>query len=462
MKPNILFLVIDSFRSDKCFEINRKFKTPNLDNLIKNGVSFTNSITSSNSTGPAWFSWFTGMYPFNTKKSENYQKIANSTHNYIRDLKKNGYHTFATMPSTAQHLGFTKEFDNEDAAYSIHSRLHTGLGDSILEKIESELFKEPWFYFIHILDLHSPIYPPKEFDNEEYGETSYERSISVIDSWIGKILEKINLEETIIIITADHGNFIPNYTDTSNLEIDRSNIDKKLWKLEDKIPEILKPLMRKSGKIIEKRRQLDRQLKIKNLDMSPFVKRNLLYSDLFTMFNPISENNFLFDDVVKVPLILTGHKIDKNKKIDNQVRNSLDIFPTIFDLIKINLEEEIDGVSIIPIIKGEEVKENVVYMEGYMSIKDNEIKKNIIGVRTSKYKYFRIREDLIKNVHLYDLEIDPLEETNIAKTNPEIKEKMEEILTQIQKNSKENIEFDEMTEEETKKIEEELKKLGYI
>ena len=39
---------------------------------------------------------------------------------------------------------------------------------------------------------------------------------------------------------------------------------------------------------------------------------------------------------------------------------------------------------------------------------------------------------------------------------------MEEILTQIQKNSKENIEFDEMTEEETKKIEEELKKLGYI
>ena len=140
----------------------------------------------------------------------------------------------------------------------------------------------------------------------------------------------------------------------------------------------------------------------------------------------------------------------------------MDIFPTIFDLIKINLEEEIDGVSIIPIIKGKNVKENVVYMEGYMSIKDNEIKKNIIGVRTSKYKYFRIREDLIKNVHLYDLEIDPLEETNIAKTNPEIKEKMEEILTQIQKNSKENIEFDEMTEEETKKIEEELKKLGYI
>ena len=123
-----------------------------------------------------------------------------------------------------------------------------------------------------------------------------------------------NLEETIIIITADHGNFIPNYTDTTNLEIDRSNIDKKLWKLEDKIPKLLKPLMRKSGKIIEKRRQLDRQIKIKNLNMSPFVKRNLLYSDLFTMFNPISENNFLFDDIVKVPLILTGYKIDKIKK----------------------------------------------------------------------------------------------------------------------------------------------------
>ena len=99
-------------------------------------------------------------------------------------------------------------------------------------------------------------------------------------------------------------------------------------------------------------------------------------------------------------------------------------------------------------------------MEGHTSAIDTT--KNVIGVRTSKYKYFRIRNESAKNVHLYDLESDPLEENNIVKTSSEIAEKMEEMLIQIQKNSKETIEFEEMSDEEAKNVEDELKKLGYL
>lgn len=460
MKPNILFLVIDSFRSDKCFGPNKNSKTPNIDRLINDGVFFKNAITSSNSSSPAWLSWFTGLYPFNAKNNETYQKIAESTHNYIKDLKNYGYHVYSTMPAPAKHLGFTKEFENKDSSFSIHSRLQTGLGDSILKKINNNLLQEPWFYFIHILDLHSPIYPPKEFDSEEFGENPYERTISFIDSWIGRFLEHIDLKKTIIIITADHGNFIPINNIKQNLGISRSDTDRKLWQLEDKIPKLVRPFIRKIGRGIERRRQLDRQSKIKNLDMNPFEKRNLLYSDLFTMFNPNSNHNLLFDDIVKVPLILIGSGINKHQIIDLQIRNSLDIFPTIFEMIGISPDKSIDGESLIGIIEGSDIKENPVYMEGYTSAID--IRKNVIGIRTSKYKYFRIRDESIENAYLYDLELDPLEENNIVQINSDVAKKMEETLNQIQKSSKETIEFEEMGDEETKNIEEELKKLGYI
>ena len=43
-KPNIFFLLIDSFRSDKFYGNAKTSITPNLDSLIKDGVYFTQTI----------------------------------------------------------------------------------------------------------------------------------------------------------------------------------------------------------------------------------------------------------------------------------------------------------------------------------------------------------------------------------------------------------------------------------
>ena len=129
-------------------------------------------------------------------------------------------------------------------------------------------------------------------------------------------------------------------------------------------------------------------------------------------------------------------------------------------MIGIKLNQKIDGESLIPIIKDKNVEENPVFMEGHTSAKNQE--KNVIGVRTSKYKYFRVRDESSENAHLYDLESDPLEENNIAKINSEVVDRMEVILNQIQNNSKDMIEFEEISKEEAKSVEDELKKLGYI
>ena len=51
-----------------------------------------------------------------------------------------------------------------------------------------------------------------------YGKSKYEKVISVIDYWIGKILDNVDLENTLITLPADHGDYIP------VIELDRKKL----------------------------------------------------------------------------------------------------------------------------------------------------------------------------------------------------------------------------------------------
>jgi arylsulfatase A-like enzyme len=84
-----------------------------------------------------------------------------------------------------------------------------------------------------------------------------------------------------------------------------------------------------------------------------------------------------------------------------------------------------------------------------------------VGIRTSKYKYFRAEIDKGKEINLYDLENDPQENNNIASENPEIVKSMEEILEKLTKNVTVDAP-EKLTENQEKIIEKQLKEMGYI
>ena len=70
--------------------------------------------------------------------------------------------------------------------------------------------QEPWFYYIHSLDLHPHfVTVPKEFDDEKFGKNKYERVISSMDTWLQNIINKIDLSKTLVVITSDHGMHLP-------------------------------------------------------------------------------------------------------------------------------------------------------------------------------------------------------------------------------------------------------------
>ena len=64
MKPNILFLLIDSLRADKCHGDKKSSILPNIDSLIQQGAYFNQAISATDGTFTSLGSILTSLLPF--------------------------------------------------------------------------------------------------------------------------------------------------------------------------------------------------------------------------------------------------------------------------------------------------------------------------------------------------------------------------------------------------------------
>ena len=64
MKQNLLMIVVDSLRYDKCIGDKKLSAIPNLEKLINDGIFFSQAISTASKTVPSLSSIFTGIYPF--------------------------------------------------------------------------------------------------------------------------------------------------------------------------------------------------------------------------------------------------------------------------------------------------------------------------------------------------------------------------------------------------------------
>ena len=109
-------------------------------------------------------------------------------------------------------------------------------------------------------------------------------------------------------------------------------------------------------------------------------------------------------------------------EISQQVR-TVDFMPSILELLHIPLDKnysKLDGESLLPLIKGQNVSENIAYSETGNPLEEKKPPKtpNTKSIRTSKWKL--IINEYNNSKELYDLEKDPEENTNLIDTNLEI------------------------------------------
>ena len=440
MKPNIFLLTIDSVRADRFYGPKKSAITPNFDHVIRNGLFFTHCITPSDQTGTSLASIFTGKYPVSSGVTQHSFNFDFTT--FFDELEKLGYNLYSCVTDLLMLKKITKNFKhNLEYVYSganSYPHLDNDLGSKILKNFLNKKMDEPWMFYCHLMDLKDPTVSTKNFDDKKFGKTAYDKNLSALDTWIGKFLEYIDLTNTLFVITTDHGEYV---TSTS------SRLEKSIRKISEggKKFGFLESIGKKPFSTSIKFARKIQQKQAENLELSE--KRNYF----------LKRDGAIFDDLVKVPLLLIGYGIKEPKIISSQVRH-VDIFPTIFELIGLPItNSSIDGKSCVSTYKGIESDELTAYIESA----SNDPKKSgaVIGVRTSNYKYFRSRYDSKKNINLYDLQKDPKEEHNIL--NAELIKKMEEKLSYFIEKSK-SVKENKINEDEEAELEKELQKMGYI
>jgi len=444
--PNIIFFTIDGLRADK-FEGNDKSSiTPNLDSLRKKGTYFSQAISCADGTTLALNAMFSGMFPFRTGTRA--KEVQMNRSNFIHILKNNDFHIYGVIPNLTSLSRYKFTFENSVNSFKATppniEHLWEGAGKKILNLFEPGRMKEPWFCYIHPLDLHDPLIVQDEFNNEKFGDSKYEKVLSSMDKWIGDITKHVDLDKTIIIIIADHGSIIPEggleYTDfepemKTELKIGKKIMPKSTHKIGAKIVVGLRNRIR------------DSRLKKANEGLTPYQIRSRLPYFRLT----------LFDEAIRVPLLFVGKNIPDEKNVSRQVAN-VDIFPTILDMLEITDDLRRDGRSLVSYFTGEEMEEREVYLHTIPYIEKSIHDK--VGIRTPNYKYFRHARESSENVNLYDLRQDPQENFNIASENPDIVKEMESILVEMTGNSSIETMY-EIDDKRLERIQDELRILGY-
>jgi arylsulfatase A-like enzyme len=177
---NIIIVLIDTMRSDylDTYGGNRNL-SPFMDRLAQEGICFRRVMAPSSWTKPSVASLLTGLYPGRHgavrypwhEEVVGYQGMIPLHESHVtlaERMKASGYRTAAFV--TNPHVIASNRFDQGFDAFHQPAGDAAALLDRALEWIETEGGKGKFFLYLHLIDPHSPYYPPDDFRNRLAGE----------------------------------------------------------------------------------------------------------------------------------------------------------------------------------------------------------------------------------------------------------------------------------------------------
>ncbi|MCU4728524.1 sulfatase [Halapricum hydrolyticum] len=257
-KPNVLFLVVDSLRYDVATG-NWESATPTIDRLLDEGVHFQNCFAQGISTAPSMTAILTGRHPLDYG---GHWYLDDDQRTFAQVFRDGGYYTGAihSNPYVSARRNFDRGFDHfaEDVVAFEPDEGLEGLPDKLLrlasrasrilsrtpytpaEEVNTDILSfvddadTPWFLWTQYMDVHGPylggdnfsyrnkfraewlwrkaaVRDPDSITEAEHEELreNYRREVEYLDSEIGNLLgeldERGHLDDTFVVLTADHG-----------------------------------------------------------------------------------------------------------------------------------------------------------------------------------------------------------------------------------------------------------------
>jgi len=370
LSKNIIVLMIDGGRLDRA-------KNSSFFNKIRSkSVFFSNSITYGPHTIAAMHAFFAGCYGIRTGTDSywsTYKFKKNKFKTLTEYLKENDYYTCTDIVSE---IVIPKQGFDE---FLIHDEKKDNLSDRHIRLLEAMKEKNAvghnFFLFLQYSNIHSKI-------SEE-------------------VLKVFN-------------NFSKKYFE--NRELNEERYDKQFKKAENYLMNILE--------------------KITLLDLNKNSLILIMSDHGISVGEKVGERAygaFCYDYTLRTFAYFLIPDFTP-LEIAQQVR-TIDFMPSILELLHLPLDKnysELDGESLLPLIKGHKVPEKIAYSETGNPLEEKKPPKtpNTKSVRTSKWKL--IVNEYNSSKELYDLENDPDENTNLIDTNLEIQETLWKKFLEIQ------------------------------
>ena len=408
--PNVFFLAIDSLRSDAVF--GDHIETPSFDRLAGSGAAFHQCVCTCTTTTPSFSSMLTGCYPpkHGVRGLQGY-RLNSSLTTMAEAFRSAGYNTYAEVTGPLlKETGILRGFEtaNHRQAYRVP---FFEWRDRIVARMK--VYPGPWFLMLHIWEVHRPYRAPPDFKKRN-DRGGYEAAVAATDGYLAPVFEAAG-DNTVTIVTGDHGESYAN-----------SALEQKILRGSRKA--------RSTFKFNKWAPALDKKL------------AGLAVGHGFA----------LHEHLVRVPLIISGPGVPA-ATVGEQVRH-VDLFPTVTDLVGIDPPKGIDGRSLRPLLEGGSLPEEPAYMEA-VGVKLEG--RRITGARTEDWKLLQAGGG---RPALYKLDggQPPDEKHNLFNRYPEVAQKLQAYIDQIQAGGIEPDPGSGMTGEEEAIVEQHLRDLGYL
>ena len=143
------------------------------------------------------------------------------------------------------------------------------------------------------------------------------------------------------------------------------------------------------------------------------------------------DKRFMYEESLRTPLLMRFPH-GKRGAVQQMVQN-IDYAPTFLELAGVDIPDDIQGVSLLPLLKGEKPKDwrQSLYYHYYEYPAEHAVKRHY-GIRSQRYKLIHFYND-IDEWELFDLKNDPSEMNNLygkagyEKTTLQLKEEMKKL-----------------------------------
>lgn len=440
-RPNIIVVLVDDMRWDEYREAGHNYiKTPNIDRIAKEGVSFKNAFSTTPLCSPSRASFLTGQYAHTNGIVDNqaHNELSHQLNTFPKQLHENGYATAfvgkwhmgnddTPRPGFDYWASLRGQGEAIDPGLNINGKQQTIQGyvtdiliDQSLQFINQKR-EQPFLLYLAHKALHPNVVQRDDGSTSNIAQGGFvaaDRHKGMYDSVLFNRRPNYNippLDKPALSRKID--GLPPLSAETSTKEKTIRERSEMLMAVDEGLGAILKTL--------EDKGELDNTIIVFTSDHGYWYGEHCLDE----------ERRLAYEEAIRIPMLVRYPSLIKAGSTNEQMVLSIDLAPTLLDIAGVTVGSPIQGKSWVPIFNETVNEWRKSFLVEYYSdiVFPRMLNMGYKAVRNQQYKYIHY-VDLEGMNELYDIISDPYELHNLiddpemATVLAEMKEELNRLL----------------------------------